>query len=94
MMFYNYNPKDKENRFTMVWLGFLFLTIMYVAFEAPVSFVLKYDVEEHNMWWDALFSIIFFTDIALRLSNKLKLPTNQGWSVDSKNTKALKPYHK
>lgn len=94
MMFYNYNPNDKENRFTMVWLGFLFLTIMYAAFEAPVSFVLKYDVEEHNMWWDALFSIIFFTDIGLRLTNKLKLPTQQDWSVDSKGGSKQKPYYK
>ncbi len=75
-MFYNYNPSDKENRFTMVWLGFLFLTIMYTAFEAPVSFVLDYDVEEHNMWWDALFSLVFFTDILLRLTGKLKLPND------------------
>jgi len=74
MMFYNYNPKDKENRFTMVWLGFLFLTIMYTAFEAPISFVMEYDVEEHNIWWDGLFSLVFFTDIALRLTGRLKLP--------------------
>jgi voltage-gated potassium channel len=94
MMFYNYNPNDKENRFTMVWLGFLFLTIMYTAFEAPVSFVQKYGVEEHNMWWDALFSGIFFTDIILRLTKKLKLPSNQEWTVDSKGHQEERPYHK
>jgi voltage-gated potassium channel len=49
---------------------------MYTAFEAPVSFVMEYDVAEHNMWWDGLFSIIFFTDIILRLTGKLKLPNH------------------
>ena len=93
MMFYNYNPNEKENRFTMVWLGILFLTIMYTAFEAPMSFVLEYNVEEHNMWWDAIFSGIFFTDIILRLTNKLKLPANQDWEKPEQSQE-LKPYYR
>ncbi len=94
MMFYNYNPKDKENRFTMVWLGVLFIAIMYTAFEAPISFVLEYDVEEHNMWWDAIFSGIFIADVILRLTNKLRLPSTQDSVENFGEDESIKPYHK
>lgn len=93
-MFYNYNPSDKENRPTMIWLGVLFLAICWTAFEAPISFVLDYKVEEYNLWWDGFFCTIFMVDIVLRLTNKLKLPDHNKWDLDSENHKMAKPYHK
>ncbi len=96
-MFYNYNPSDKENRPTMIWLGVLFLAICWTAFEAPVSFVLDYKVEEFNLWWDGFFCTIFMVDIVLRVTNKLKLPDhNSKWDINNNNTEAneTKPYHK
>lgn len=94
MAFFNYNSQDKENRFTMIWLGVLFVAIAYTAFEAPISFVLDYKIEEHNLWWDGLFSLIFMTDVVLRLKNKLVLPDDhQKWS-NLEEEKETKPYHK
>lgn len=96
-MFYNYNPSDKENRPTMIWLGFLFLAICWTAFEAPVSFVLDYKVEEYNLWWDGFFCTIFMLDIIFRLTNKLKLPDhNSKWDINNNNQeqKEARPYHK
>jgi len=73
-MLYNYNPFDKENKPTMIWMGILFAAIYWTAIEAPITFVLDNSIEEYNLWWDGLFSCIFFGDIYLRLSKKLKLP--------------------
>ena len=93
-MFYNYNPSDKENRFTMIWLGVLFLAIVWTAFEAPVSFVLDYKVEEHDLWWDGIFCLIFMSDVVLRLTGKLRIPDgSQKWEVTD-DKKIQKPYHK
>jgi len=93
-MFYNYNPSDKENRFTMIWLGVLFLAIVWAAFEAPVSFVLDYKVEEHDLWWDGLFCLIFMSDVVLRLTGKLRIPDgSQKWEVTD-DKKIQKPYYK
>lgn len=94
MMFYNYNPTDRENRFTMVWLGVLFVAIMWTAFEAPISFVLDYKVEEHDLWWDAFFCAIFMTDVVLRITGKLHLPDSQHkWEIQEEH-KTQRPYHK
>lgn len=94
-MFYNYNPSDKENRPTMIWLGVLFLAICWTAFEAPISFVLDYKVEEYNLWWDGFFCTIFMVDIVLRLTNKLKLPDGATkWDITTNEQKMIKPYHK
>lgn len=94
MMFYNYNPSDKENRFTMLWLGVLFVAILYTAFEAPISFILDSKIEEHNLWWDGLFSFIFTLDIILRLTKKIQLPESNHKLENLENEKILKPYHK
>ena len=92
-MFYNYNPTDKENRPTMIWLMVLFTAIVWTAFEAPISFVLDYKVEEHDLWWDSLFCSIFLIDIYLRLSKKLKLPSNNKMTVFEGEEEEV-PYHK
>lgn len=93
VMFYNYNPTDKENRPTMVWLAVLFCAIVWTAFEAPISFVMNYKVEEYNLWWDSIFCSIFIIDILLRLTNKLRLPSNTKMTVFD-TTQVEVPYHK
>lgn len=95
-MLYNYNPLDKENKPTMIWMGLLFIAIYWTAVEAPITFVLDYTIEEYNLWWDGLFSCIFFTDIYLRLANKLRLPATN--KIDFKGMQEApleeRPYHK
>jgi hypothetical protein len=93
-MFYNYNPTDKENRPTMIWLGVLFVAIVWTAFEAPVSFVMDYKVEEHDLWWDSFFCSIFFIDVYLRLTNKLKLPNHSKIMDIGEQEKPETPYYK
>jgi hypothetical protein len=93
-MLYNYNPTDKENRPTMIWIGVLFVAIVWTALEAPISFVLDYKVEESNMWWDGIFCSIFLFDIYLRLSKKLKLPSAQKHQLDIVNNVKEVPYYK
>lgn len=73
-MLYNYNPLDKENYPTMIWLAILFVAITWIGIEAPLQFVLEYQIEEHNLWWDGIFSTIFMLDVFFRVTNKLKLP--------------------
>ena len=92
-MFYNYNPQDKENRSTMIWLAILTIGVVWTVFEAPLSFVLNIKIEEHNMWWDGLFCSIFLIDIILRLNNKLKLP-EPSKNDFSEETKPTTPYYK
>ncbi len=92
-MFYNYNPSDKENRFTMVWLGVLAVAILWTAFEAPISFILEYKVQEHDLWWDGFFCSIFFADVILRLKNKLRLPASTKSDLADEKVKQ-RPYHK
>ena len=76
-MIYHYNPTDRDNLPSMLWLGLIFLIVTWTAFETPLSLALDYKVEEHNLWWDGLFSFIFCIDIYLRMTNKLKLPENK-----------------
>jgi len=92
-MYYNYNPQDKENRPTMIWLGILTFGIIWTIFEAPLSFVLDYKIQEHHMWWDGLFCCIFLVDIVLRIRGKLRLP-EQTRSDFSEESKEMTPYHK
>ena len=92
-MYYSYNPQAKENRFTMLWLSFLSLAIIATAFEAPLTFVLGLEIQEHHMWWDGLFSVIFLSDIALRIFNKLKLPHKTKNEFDEDGSQEA-PYHK
>lgn len=92
-MYYNYNPQDSENRPTMIWLGILTFGIVWTVFEAPLSFVLNFKIEEHHMWWDGLFCSIFLIDIILRLNNKLKLPEQSKNEYTDEN-KPPTPYHK
>lgn len=73
-MFYTYNPADKANRFSLIWMGLLSMAIVWTCIEAPLSFALKINIKEHHLWWDALFCGIFFIDVILRLTNKLHLP--------------------
>ncbi len=90
-MFYNYNPADKENRFTMIWMGILTLAILWTCLEAPLSFVLEINIHEHHLWWDGVFCCIFLADIYLRYKNKLRLPelTNEYYG-----RKSSTPYRK
>ncbi len=76
-MIYHYNPADKENYPSMAWLGVLSICVFWSSFEAPLTFALGFKIEEHNLWWDALFSVLFCTDIILKLTKKLKLPENK-----------------
>lgn len=73
-MFYTYNPIDRENRFSMIWLTAVAVVILWEAIEAPLTFVLNRGIQEHHLWWDALFSCFFLTDVGLRIKNKLNLP--------------------
>ena len=75
-MFFSYNPSDKENRSSMLWMGLLTIVVAWTCLEAPLSFALGEKVKENNLWWDGLFSFIFFIDIYLKCKNKLKLPEN------------------
>lgn len=94
-MLYNYNPTDKENRSTMIWMSLMFVAIYWTAIEAPITFVLDYTIEEYNLWWDGLFSSIFFADIFLRLRNKLKLPSPHKFDFQKINHEVEeRPYHK
>jgi voltage-gated potassium channel Kch len=94
-MLYNYNPTDKENRPTMIWMSLMFVAIYWTAVEAPITFVLDYAIEEYNLWWDGLFSAIFFTDIFLRLRNKLKLPSPHKFDFEKVHHEVEeRPYHK
>lgn len=93
-MFYNYNPTDPENRPTMIWLSILFVAISWTAFEAPISFVLDYKVERFDLIWDSIFCSIFLIDIYLRLTNKLKLPSQNKLTIFNEDYLSEKPYHK
>lgn len=93
-MFYNYNPTDQENRSTMIWLGVLFVAIAWTAFEAPISFVMDYKVEEADLWWDSIFCTIFLVDIYLRLTNKLKLPSQNKLTIFNDDYANETPYQK
>ena len=73
-MLYTYNPADKENRNSLLWLGLVCAVIVWEAIEAPLTFVLEKGIQEHHLWWDGLFSLILLTDVYLRLKNKLNLP--------------------
>ena len=75
-MFYSYNPTDKENRKSMIWMFFLSIAILWTCYEAPLSFALGLKIEEHHLWWDGLFCSLFLIDMYLRLTNKLRLPEN------------------
>lgn len=94
-MYYNYNPADKENRFTMAWMGILTIAILWTCLDAPLTFVLDINIKEHHLWWDGLFCLVFIIDIFLRITDKLKLPEN---ATDAHafrlKGKDKKPYHK
>lgn len=90
-MVYDYNPLDKENRNSLIWLGLVSIVILWEAVEAPLTFVLERDLQEHHLWWDGLFSFIFMTDVYLKVKNKLSFPdreealtkpyTRSGWFI-------------
>lgn len=91
-MLYTYNPKDKENIPTIIWLSMIFMGVVWTAVEAPLSFVLGYIPEVPNLAFEALLSLIFIVDVALRLKGKLKLPENLKW--DSPEVFEPRPYSK
>jgi voltage-gated potassium channel len=84
-MQYSYDPFNKENRATLLWQIVLFCAICYCAIEAPLSFVLQSRIEEHNLWWDGILSLIFFADVYFKVTNKLKLPITHKWDVEDDN---------
>lgn len=88
-MLYTYNPTDKDNRNSLIWLGIVSAVIFWEALEAPLTFVLGKPLQEHHLWWDGFFCCIFFTDIYLRLKNKLHLPDKM-----TEDNTPIKPYHK
>lgn len=88
-MFYNYNPLDKENRWSLAWLGMVAMVIIWEAIEAPLTFVLDRGLQEHHLWWDGIFSFIFMTDVYLRFTNRLNLPDK----INAHET-GFVPYHK
>ncbi|MAZ48028.1 MAG: hypothetical protein CME65_05665 [Halobacteriovoraceae bacterium] len=73
-MVYDYNPFDRENRSSLLWLGLIGAVILWEALEAPLTFVLDRGLQEHHLWWDGLFSLIFLTDVYLKVKNKLSFP--------------------
>lgn len=77
----------------MIWLGVLFVAILWTAFETPISFVLDFKIEESHLWLDGFFCSIFLIDVFLRLTNRLKLPENTKDSLTEEN-KDPKPYYK
>lgn len=92
-MFYSYNPTDKENRKTMLWLGLMASAVVWTCIEGPIAFVLNERLEEHHLWWDGLFCLIFILDVYFRLTEKLKLPEYEKIHFASDND-SIKPYHK
>lgn len=94
MLVYNYNPLDKENRPTAIWLTLLYLAILWTAIEAPLSFVLNYKVENFNLWWDGFMCSIFLLDIYLRLTDKLQLPKSNFEGLEVEYGPQQRPYHK
>lgn len=94
-MFYTYNPGDKENRFSIIWLGLLTMAIVWTFIEAPLSFALHIDIQEHHLWWDGFFCSIFLVDVVLRLKNKLNLPdTTHNFGSSSAQKETLTQYYK
>lgn len=81
-MLYSYDPFSKENRKTLLWQIIVFCAICYCAIEAPLSFVLNTEIEEHKLWWDGLFSAIFFADVYFKATNKLKMPITHKWDEE------------
>jgi voltage-gated potassium channel len=94
-MFFSYNPSDKENRSSMVWMGILTLVVAWTCLEAPLTFALEEKVQEHHLWWDGFFTLIFGFDIYFKIKNKLRLPENlTGPSSLDLSFKKEKEYHK
>ncbi|MBC76834.1 MAG: hypothetical protein CME64_12540 [Halobacteriovoraceae bacterium] len=91
-MLYSYNPKDKENIPTILWLSVVFIGVVWTAVEAPLSFVLEYTPTTTNLVMDGLLSLIFTVDLILRLKGNLKLPENLKW--DSPEIDEPRPYLK
>ncbi|MAF98128.1 MAG: hypothetical protein CMH26_05785 [Micavibrio sp.] len=73
-MVYDYNPFDRENRNSLIWLALMGVVILWEAVEAPLTFVLDRGIQEHHLWWDGLFSLIFATDVVLKMRGKLSFP--------------------
>ena len=94
-MFYTYNPGDKENRLSMIWMCILTMAIIWTCIEAPLSFALKIDLEEHHLWWDGFFCSIFLIDVILRIKGVLNLPKplEESFQLNNSN-KELRPYIK
>ena len=86
-MLETYNISDKENRLSILAIGLVFLCVVWTCFEAPLSFVLDKELKEHNLWWDAFFSLVFALDIYFKIKKKYKLPT-----LENKNN--ARPYAK
>ncbi len=82
-MFYSYNPFDKENRKSLLWLGLVSMVILWEAVEAPLTFVLAKELQEHHLWWDALFSFILLADVGLKLTGKLTFPEKDPEEVEA-----------
>ena len=79
----------------MIWMAILTVAIFWTCLEAPLSFALKIDIQEHHLWWDALFCSIFLIDVILRLKNKLNLPNiMEIESLNHLEEKTQKPYYK
>lgn len=93
-MFFNYNPSDKENRNSIIWMAVLSLAVAWTCFEAPLSFALGNKIESRHLWLDGIFTILFTVDIYLRITNKLKLPENINSPMNELNPSSSNPYLK
>lgn len=68
---------DSQNKKSSLWMIIVFICVTWTSFEAPLTFALSKELKEHNLWWDALFSIIFIVDIILKFKNKYNLPLDE-----------------
>lgn len=88
-----FDYSDKKKMLFLGWQSIMFLAIAWTAIEAPMSFVMKNPVREHNAWWDALISLFFIADIIVNYrmdKNSKESPTLTLDNFDKEH----RPYHK
>ena len=73
-MLFSYNPKDKENRLSLIWLGVVVTFISWDMTYLPLATSLNTKTSLLPVMIDILVSLIMCFDFFFRWNNKLKLP--------------------
>jgi hypothetical protein len=84
---------DNKKLAHLAWQVVMTVAIVYTAFEAPLSFIMKSSIKESHAWWDVFFTSLFGADLINNFRNRNIGEDDQVISIKNWG-KETPPYHK